>query len=86
MPKLPSPRRTNDLAPQQLVARNLRRLRVSAGLSQEALASLAGIHRTYLSSVERGERNLTISNVFRIAEALGVDPRELLRPGGERES
>jgi transcriptional regulator with XRE-family HTH domain len=78
--KPPSSRRQGSLAPQQLLAQNLRRLRLSAGLSQEALASLAGIHRTYLSSVERGERNLTISNVFRIAAALGVDPRELLRP------
>lgn len=85
MPKPPTPRRKGTLAPQELLAQNVRRLRASAGLSQEALASLAGIHRTYLSSVERGERNLTINNVFRIAEALGVDPRELLRPASGRE-
>lgn len=59
---------------------------MGAGLSQESLASLAGIHRTYLSSVERGERNLSISNVYRIASALGVDPRELLSPIDAKET
>jgi transcriptional regulator with XRE-family HTH domain len=86
MAKSPAPRRRSALSPQAILAQNVRRLRTSTGLSQESRASLAGIHRTYLSSVERGERNLTIGNVFRIAEALGVDPRELLRPieGKER--
>jgi len=71
--------------PQEILAHNIRRIRKQIGLSQEALASLAGIHRTYLSSVERGERNPSIVNVFRIAEALGADPRELLRPMGRTE-
>lgn len=65
---------------QSALAHNVRRIRQRIGISQEALADLAGLHRTYLSSVERGERNVGIVNVFRIAEALKVDPRELLRP------
>jgi DNA-binding XRE family transcriptional regulator len=56
------------------------RLRVAAGLSQEALADRAELHRTYISSIERAERNVSLENVFRLAAALGVDPRELLRP------
>jgi transcriptional regulator with XRE-family HTH domain len=68
------------LSPKKLFAANVRRLRVSAGLSQEALAERAELHRTYVSSIERGERNISLQNIFRLAEALGVDPRELLAP------
>lgn len=63
-----------------LVAANLRRLRAGRGFSQEALADRAGIHRTYLSSVERAERNVAIDNICRLAWALDVDVRELLAP------
>jgi len=63
-----------------LVAANLRRLRAKRGLSQEALADKAGIHRTYIGSVERAERNVSIDNICRLAWALGVDVRELLTP------
>lgn len=63
-----------------LVAANLRRLRAQRGLSQEKLADLAGIHRTYVGSVERAERNISIDNICRLAWALGVDVRELLAP------
>ena len=55
----------------------VRALREQAGLSQEALAAQAGIHRTYMGGVERGERNLCLKNILRLAEALGVHPREL---------
>ncbi len=47
-------------------------------MSQEALAAKAGIHRTYMGSVERGERNICLKNILRIAEALGIHPRDLL--------
>lgn len=63
-----------------LVAANLRRLRAKQGLSQEALADKADIHRTYVGSVERVERNISIDNICRLAWALGVDVRELLTP------
>jgi transcriptional regulator with XRE-family HTH domain len=63
-----------------VLATNLRRLRRERGLSQEALAERAGIHRTYLGSVERAERNVAIDNICRIAWALGVRPADLLHP------
>jgi transcriptional regulator with XRE-family HTH domain len=69
-----------SLSPKRTFAANVKRLRVSAGLSQEALADRAGLHRTYISSIERGERNVSIENIFGIAKALGVDPCELLAP------
>ena len=62
----------------RVFAANLRRVRDDRGLTQEALAALARLHRTYIGSVERGERNISIDNMQRIAEALKVDIRELL--------
>ena len=56
---------------------HLRSLRTKAGMSQEELADKSGIHVTYLSSVERGLRNLSIRNVRRLAQALGVPTRQL---------
>ena len=62
-----------------IFARNLRSLRTAAGLSQEELAHLAGLHRTYVGSVERGERNISIRNVGKLAKVLKVEPSVLLR-------
>jgi len=62
-----------------LFAANLRREREARDLSQEALADLAGLHRTYVGSVERGERNISIDNIERLGRALGVDAADLLR-------
>lgn len=62
-----------------LFARNLRKEREARGISQEMLAELAGLHRTYVGSVERGERNISIDNIERLAKALGMEPVDLLR-------
>lgn len=62
----------------QLFAKNLKRVRQQSGLSQEELAFEAGLHRTYVSSVERGLRNISIDNIERLAKALSVQPSALL--------
>jgi transcriptional regulator with XRE-family HTH domain len=59
----------------------VRDARLRRGWSQEALADECGLHRTYIGSVERGERNVSIENVARIAWALGIDVRELFSFG-----
>jgi transcriptional regulator with XRE-family HTH domain len=56
----------------------VRELREQRGLSQEALAFEVGVHRTYMGSVERGERNVSLKNIVRIASALGVCASELM--------
>jgi transcriptional regulator with XRE-family HTH domain len=61
-----------------ILAFNLRRLRKTKELSQEALADLAGLHRTFVGSVERSERNVSIDNVERLANALNVSVADLL--------
>lgn len=73
----------NNLDPEELVGKNVRRHRHRQGWSQEQLAEKSGLHRTYVGSVERGERNVAVRNIFALAEALKVDPRELLRPPEE---
>lgn len=62
------------------VAANMRRLRKVQGWSQEELAAQCGLHRTFVSSTERGERNISVDNIDRMARALEVDVVELLRP------
>lgn len=62
-----------------LFAANLRQRRLELGLSQEGLAERAGVHRTYIGMLERGEKNATLSSIERIAFALDVDPWKLLK-------
>jgi transcriptional regulator with XRE-family HTH domain len=65
-------------------AANVRRLRSERGLSQEALAEAAGVHRTYIGMLERGEKNVTIYNIERLARALDVSPSHLLATDEEK--
>lgn len=64
---------------QRRVGRNLRAYREAHGMSQEAFADMLGVHRTYMGGVERGERNLTLKSLERIAARVGLEPLELLR-------
>ena len=58
----------------------VRELRIKKGISQEELAELSGLHRTYISSVELGKRNVSIINIYALAKALGTTPDKLLKP------
>lgn len=68
---------------QRNVGANLRRQREREGDSQESFAERLGVHRTYFGGVERGERNLTLRAVERLAGRLGLDPLALLQPPSE---
>jgi transcriptional regulator with XRE-family HTH domain len=63
----------------KILGRNVRAARLRRGLSQEQLAFDAGMKRSYVSDLERGTRNPSLKAIGRLAIALGVDPRELLR-------
>lgn len=62
-----------------IFATNVKKYRNEKGLSQEALADLAGLHRTYISAIERERRNISIDNIENIAAALDVDAFMLLK-------
>ena len=62
-----------------LFGERVRVLRQARGLSQEALALAAGLDRTYIGGVERGERNISLLNIQKIAQALYVSPADLLK-------
>ena len=65
---------------QRIAGANIRAIRKQRGVSQEQLADALGVHRTYMGGVERGERNLTLRSLERLAERMGVDPVTLLQP------
>lgn len=67
----------------QIMAENLRVLRLAAHISQEKLAELCGLHRTYISDIERCNRNVSIDNIEKIAKALHITASDLLK---EREN
>ncbi len=63
---------------QIIFGESLRKLRVQADFSQEELAERAGIDRSYLGGIERGEHNLALINIIKIAKALNLPPHKLL--------
>ena len=65
----------NDL---KIFGETVAKKRKKAGFSQEGLAFKAGLHRTYIGMVERGEKNITLKSIIKIASALGCHPKELL--------
>jgi transcriptional regulator with XRE-family HTH domain len=71
----------------RMFGENIRRFRVQAGLSQEAVAERMGVDRAYVSSMERGQQNVTLLTLWHTAQALGVKPVDLLNEdiavGGE---
>ena len=75
--------RTDDDV-RQLVAlgKAIRAVRLKLGTSQEALAQMADIDRSHMGKIERGERNVTALNLFRIAQALDVKPSEIMSDAG----
>ncbi len=65
--------------PRVLFGKRLAELRRQRGWSQEKLALESGLARSYLCGVERGQRNIAVVNICRLAQTLGVDPSELMR-------
>ncbi len=66
----------------QLFSQNIRKARIAKGLSQEDLAELAALHRNYIGGVERGERNISIDNMEKIARALAMTIPNLMQESG----
>ena len=62
-----------------LIGENIRKHRLGKNLSQERLADMCLLHRTYIGSVERGERNISLENIVLISRALSVSPSTLLQ-------
>ncbi|MGN2640956.1 helix-turn-helix domain-containing protein [Nocardia takedensis] len=65
---------------QRTVGANVRAIRTARGYSQEAFAEVIGVHRTYAGRLERGQQNITLQAVERLAEVMGVDVHVLLSP------
>ena len=68
----------------EVFSSNVRFYRMKLKLSQEALAEKANLHRTYISDIERGQRNVSLENIYNIAVALGIEPYMLLQKTDER--
>jgi transcriptional regulator with XRE-family HTH domain len=72
-------KRTPKSQLRDVLARNLRLHRAERGWSQERLALESGLNRTYLSAVERSEQNISVDNIARLAAALNIEARDLLK-------
>jgi transcriptional regulator with XRE-family HTH domain len=70
---------TDNRDPRAILGDRVRSIRAKRGISQEQLADLADLDRTYISGVERGIRNISLLNIVKIADALEVNPSELLK-------
>lgn len=70
---------TNENGINVIAGQNIRAARERMGLSQDAFADVCGVHRTYIGSVERGERNITLDTLARIAKAANTTPIALLK-------
>lgn len=73
----------HQLAQRAAFGLRVRNLRLEQGLSQEELAHLAELDRSYVGGIERGERNVGLDNIYRVADALGVEASELFTQAGE---
>jgi transcriptional regulator with XRE-family HTH domain len=65
--------------PQEILGSVVRELRAGLGISQEMLAERCELHRTYIGGIERGERNVSLENIVRLAKALKVSPSKLVQ-------
>lgn len=70
----------------KILGENIRTLRIEKGLTQEQLAELSDLHRTYIGAIERGERNISLKNIVAISSALNVEPSILLQYDSSIES
>lgn len=75
-----------DASTKYILGRNVRAMRTRLGLTKTRLCLMAGISRPLLDTIERGEGNITISTLSRIAEALGVEPWALIRGSGDTDN
>jgi transcriptional regulator with XRE-family HTH domain len=66
--------------PRIAFGRRVRQLRIERNLSQEKLAELAELHRNYIGGIERGERNVSLLNIVKLAHGLNVRPTKLIEP------
>lgn len=62
-----------------ILSENLKFYRANKGISQEKLAHMCGLHRTYISDIERKERNISLSNLEKIAKVLNIPPYKLIK-------
>ncbi|MFK2827132.1 helix-turn-helix transcriptional regulator [Bacillus sp. B190/17] len=69
---------TNEINIRLLFGQVVRKIRMANNISQEELGYLCGLHRTYISDIERGIRNVSLENIEKIANALNVAPKDLL--------
>ncbi len=65
--------------PLHIFGETMRQVRQQRGHTQDSLADLTGLHRTYIGGIERGERNLSLANIVKLANALRVRPADLMR-------